>query len=69
MVVQGRNTIDEMNKALEQIATSELGIETLAVRNSDQLDFYDVAVWSIRAALKAAFEAGAASGTTSRKRQ
>jgi hypothetical protein len=33
-------------------------IETLETRNSDGLDFHDVAVWAIRDALAAAYEAG-----------
>ncbi len=33
-------------------------IETLEIRNSDRLDFHDVAVWAIRAALEAAYAAG-----------
>ena len=33
-------------------------IETLETRNSDRLDFHDVAVWAIRAALEAAYAAG-----------
>jgi len=33
-------------------------VETLETRNRDRLDFHDVAVWSIRAALEEAFEAG-----------
>ena len=45
-------------QALEQIARKHLGIDTLASRNSDRLDFHDHAVWSIEAALKAAFNAG-----------
>lgn len=45
-------------KTLEQIAQRHLNVETLATRHSDGLDFHDVAVWSIEAALKAAFEAG-----------
>ena len=61
--------MDEMNKTLEDIANRELGVETLAVRNSDRLDFHDVAVWSLHAALKAAFEAGVASKHSSRKRR
>lgn len=44
-----------------QIAQRHLGIETLVTRNSDSLDFHDVAVWSIQAALEAAYEAGRAS--------
>lgn len=45
-------------KTLEQIAQKHLGIETLQTQKSDRLDFHDLAVWSIEAALKAAFEAG-----------
>ena len=37
-------------------------IETLETRNSDGLDFHDVAVWAIRAALEEAFEAGRRAG-------
>ena len=33
-------------------------VETLETRNRDRFDFHDVAVWSIRAALEEAFEAG-----------
>ena len=35
-------------------------IETLETRNSDRLDFHDVAVWAIRNALEAAYAAGQA---------
>ena len=35
-------------------------IETLETRNSDCLDFHDVAVWAIRNALEAAYAAGQA---------
>ncbi|MDI9234302.1 DUF6900 domain-containing protein [Limnohabitans lacus] len=45
-------------KTLEQIAQKHLGLETLQTQKSDRLDFHDLAVWSIEAALKAAFEAG-----------
>ncbi len=45
-------------KTLEQIAQKHLGIETLQTQKSDRLDFHDLAVWSVEAALKAAFEAG-----------
>ena len=40
------------------IAQRHLGVETLETRNSDSLDFYDIAVWSIKDALDAAFESG-----------
>ena len=36
------------------------GVETLETQNSDRLDFHDVAVWAIRAALEAAYAAGVA---------
>ena len=45
---------------LLEIAAKHYHIETLETRNSDGLDFHDVAVWSIRAALEAAFAAGQA---------
>ena len=46
---------------LLEIATKHFhSIETLETRNSDSLDFHDVAVWSIRNALAAAFAAGQA---------
>lgn len=41
-----------------RIAKKMLGIETLQVRNRDSLDFHDCHVGSIKAALKAAYEAG-----------
>ena len=43
---------------LLEIAKRQFGIETLETRNWDRLDFHDVAVWAIRAALEEAFEAG-----------
>ena len=45
---------------LLELAAKHFHIETLETRNSDGLDFHDVAVWSIRAALEAAFAAGQA---------
>ncbi len=52
-----------MNSVLETkivwgIATRYLNIPTLETRHSDQLDFHDCSVWSIREALLAAFRAG-----------
>ena len=43
---------------LLEIAERHLFLETLETRNSDSLDFHDSAVWAIRSALVAAFEAG-----------
>lgn len=48
-------TVDEQ---LTEIAQKHLNIETLETRNSDGLDFHDTAVWGVKAALLAAFEAG-----------
>ena len=45
---------------LLEIAAKHFHLQTLETRNSDGLDFHDVAVWSIRAALEAAFAAGQA---------
>ena len=42
------------------IAQRRFFLETLETRNSDSLDFHEVAVWSIRAALEEAFAAGQA---------
>jgi hypothetical protein len=45
-----------------EIAKRHLSVETLETRNADSLDFHDVAVWAIRAALEEAFEAGRRAG-------
>lgn len=37
-----------------------LGLSTLETRCSDNLDFHDLAVWQLRAALEAAYRAGLA---------
>jgi len=41
-----------------KIAHEYLNIETLEERKADSLDFYNVGIWDIKAALAAAFEAG-----------
>jgi hypothetical protein len=46
-----------MNDELVAIAT-RLGFDTLETRNCDSLDFREVAVWQIKEALEAAYEAG-----------
>jgi hypothetical protein len=46
---------------IERIAHEMLDIETLETRNSDSLDFHDVAVWQVRKALESAFRAGSES--------
>ena len=47
-----------LNELLEQIAQQHLFIDTLQTRSSDRLDFHDVSVWGVKAALQAAYEAG-----------
>ncbi len=45
-----------------EIAKRRFFLETLETRNSDSLDFQDVAVWAIRDALEEAYEAGRRAG-------
>lgn len=52
--------------ALEPLAIQHFKAETLETRNRDDLDFYDVAVWSIRDALIAAYRAGHEQGEASK---
>ena len=47
-----------MNATIEEIAARILNLDTLETRNSDDLDFSDLAVWTIRDALEAAYDAG-----------
>lgn len=58
----------DLTSVLEQIAREELGIETLATRQSDALDFHDVSVAGLRRALAAAFHAGCHHAETARRR-
>ena len=58
--------MSKLEQLLTQIAKEKIGIDTLATRNSDGLDFHDVAVWSLRNALEAAFKAGQQAGATKR---
>jgi hypothetical protein len=45
------------------IANRHFFIETLETRNRDRLDFHDIAVWAMRAALNEAYAAGLAAAT------
>ena len=56
-------TVDEL---LSAIAKETLHIDTLETRKSDSLDFHDVAVWSVKAALEAAYRAGLAAAKEER---
>jgi hypothetical protein len=55
MTITGAN---KMNKTIDRIAQEHLNLHTLDSRNSDSLDFHDLAVWNIKAALEAAYAAG-----------
>jgi len=48
----------KMKADLERIAREILSVQTLETRNSDSLDFSEQAVWTLRRALEAAYEAG-----------
>ena len=53
---------------LMQIAERHLFLETLETRNWDRLDFHEHAVWAVRSALEAAFEAGRRAAETTKTR-
>lgn len=53
---------DGAEAQLEAIAVEALGVDTLATRRSDLLDFHDLAIWNVEAAMQAAYAAGVAAG-------
>lgn len=57
-----------MTKQLEAIAKQYLRVDTLETRNNDNLDFYDISVWGLKAALEAALEAAYKAGQESIKK-
>ena len=59
--------MSKLEQLLTQIAQSKLGLETLETRRSDSLDLHDVAVWGLREALEAAFNAGLEQGRKAAK--
>jgi len=63
------NPTDQRDAQLLEIAQRQFRIETLETRNWDRLDFHDVAVWAIRAALEEAFEAGRRAGPANTQAQ
>ena len=56
------------SKLYAQIAAEELHITTLTVRGRDSLDFHDVSVEAVHAALDRAFQAGVREGMKSTRR-
>lgn len=59
--------MNQIEQLLTQIAQQHIHIETLETRKSDSLDFHDVAVWCLRDALEAAFNAGVEQGRKAAK--
>ena len=59
--------MNQIDTILTLIAQKHLGIDTLQTRHSDSLDFHDVAVWCLRDALEAAFNAGIEQGRKATK--
>jgi len=55
---QTTNPTARRDALLLLIAERHLFLETLETRNADSLDFHEHAVWAVRSALEAAFEAG-----------
>jgi hypothetical protein len=47
-----------INTTFEKIVRELLDIPTLETRNSDELDFYNISVWQLKAVLYKVFEAG-----------
>lgn len=60
------NKSSNLDALFERIALEHLHIETLQTQHRDRYDFHEVAVWSVKAALQAAYQAGAASVATPR---
>ena len=63
MSKQNQTQTAQRNALILEIAKRQFFIETLKTRERDSLDFHDVAVWAMRAALEEAYEAGRASAT------
>jgi hypothetical protein len=59
----------QSDPVLAALAREHLRIPTLESRRADSLDFHDVAVWQVEAALKAAFDAGVRSADRNAKSQ
>ncbi|MBO6850556.1 MAG: hypothetical protein JJ867_08835 [Marinobacter sp.] len=49
---------DKYDKIVVSLAKEILSIDSLEVRNSDSLDFYELSVWSIKEALIRAVKEG-----------
>lgn len=63
-----RKTTKKLDALFDRIAWARMGIKTLETQRSDSLDFHDVAVWTMRAALHDAYEAGLRAGIEDAKK-
>lgn len=59
---QRKQALARRDRKLLAIAKSVLNLQTLEARKCDGLDFHELSVWSIKAALEEAFAAGANAG-------
>lgn len=59
-----KKNLDEL---LTYIAKEHCFVETLETRKSDSLDFHNVSVWGLKAALEAAYNAGRDAGANKAK--
>ncbi|CAA6605793.1 conserved hypothetical protein [Rhodospirillaceae bacterium LM-1] len=57
----------DRDRIIKEIASKVFGLETLETRHQDSLDFHEVAVWSVRQALEAAYEAGLQTGKEAKR--
>lgn len=55
-------TLEQIAADLAHIALVDGGISTLEARNSDSLDFHEIAVWNLKSLLEAAYRKGAQRG-------
>ena len=59
--------VSGLDALVARLAKEHLDIDTLETRKSDSLDFHDVAVWEVKAALRAAYAAGRGSSRPRRR--
>ena len=57
-----KRELAKLVKIAQENITGMIGREDLEPKNSDDLDFLDVSVWSLKDALVAAYELGKATG-------
>ena len=60
MTIEAKSAPAAPEALILDIATRHYFFETLDTRNRDQLEFHDIAVWAMRAALNEAYAAGLA---------